>query len=66
MPVPDVVEDGTFEDLDDLREDGRRRLLKRLPKEELEEIIVNVWRERDEARARAGAHGKSLTGNTET
>jgi hypothetical protein len=58
MSAPDPSKDGTFEDLDDLREDGRRRFVKRLSKEELEEIIVAAWRERDEARARVEVQGK--------
>ena len=51
--------DGTLEDLDDLREDGRRRYIKRLSKEELEEIIVAAWRRRDKGRMLNGKQGKT-------
>jgi hypothetical protein len=59
MIVPGLVSDGTFEVLDDLREDGRRRYVKRRAKEELEEISIAAWRERDEVRSRSReAQGK--------
>jgi hypothetical protein len=45
------AKDGTFELLDDLQEEGRCRFVKRGPKEELEAIVVAVWRERDRLRA---------------
>jgi hypothetical protein len=61
MSAPDPSKDGTFEDLDDLREDGRRRFLKRQSKEELVEIIIAAWRERDEKRARVEVQGKRQT-----
>jgi ABC-type iron transport system FetAB ATPase subunit len=44
MAVPDSVKEGPIEDVDELRE-----ALKPLSKEELEEIIVHVFRELDEA-----------------
>jgi hypothetical protein len=44
MAVPDPVKEGPIEDLNELRE-----ALKPLSKEDLEEIIVNVWRELEEA-----------------
>jgi hypothetical protein len=44
MAVPDSVKEGPIEDVNELRE-----TLKPLSKEELEEIILNVWRELEEA-----------------
>jgi hypothetical protein len=61
MSAPDPSTDGTFEDLDDLREDGRRRFLKHHSKEELVEIIITAWRERDEKRARVQVQSKRQT-----
>jgi hypothetical protein len=52
MAVPDSVKEGPIEDVDELRE-----ALKPLSKEELEEIIVNVFRELD-----AACVGESHTG----
>lgn len=51
------TEAGMLELLDDLREDGRRRFIHRRTREELEEIIVAAWRERDDAVSLMEQHG---------
>jgi len=50
---------GTLETLADLREDGRRRFIKRRTKEELEEIVVAILQEQDEEKNEEG-RGKWL------
>jgi hypothetical protein len=52
MSAPAPATKGALQDLDLLREDGRRRLLTHCSRQELEEIIIAGWRERDE-RAKA-------------
>jgi hypothetical protein len=54
MSAFNPVSNGTFEVLDDLQDDGRRRYLKRRSKEELEEILVAAWRERDKTKVHDG------------
>jgi hypothetical protein len=52
MTILDPDRLGTLETLDDLREDGRRRFMKRRTRDELEDILVAAWQERDEAKAK--------------
>jgi hypothetical protein len=54
MSTFDPVSEGILEVLDDLKEDGRRRYIKRRSKDELEEILVVAWRGRDEAKMHSG------------
>jgi hypothetical protein len=54
MSVFDPANDGTFEYLDLRNHTARRRYVKRVPKEDLEEIVLAVWRGRDAARAENG------------
>jgi hypothetical protein len=53
MSAPDPVNDGTFELLNDLPREGRRRYVKRMSKEDLEEVILAVWRKRDKKEKKA-------------
>lgn len=58
MSAPDSSNDGTLEVVDDLHEAGRRRFIKGRSREELQEILVAVSRERDMATAHGESCGK--------
>lgn len=64
MSVLDPFESGMLEVLDDLPDHGRRRYLRRRTKEELEEIIMAAWRERDDAVALMDEHSTFTTSHS--